>query len=432
MNNGEQTRRKVVFEFIFLIFFCADSFAADLITYTNPKTYHVLQTGCTYNKNITTMTHLELNIPLPENWPDCKVSDVNISGDKPFLLHNTEGPGQIYRTVYKNGLPCKDTIAFVRVEYDIKLYEVNINFDALAQQTYPAYNKNSEYEYYTRTSNAILTNNQDVNAVIEQMAQSTNRHPILYAKAVYDWIAQNIKYADPRPSDNLSVCLKERKGDCGAIAAFFVEDCRHAGIPARFVAGCWAGGFNGWHCWAEFQVPGVGWIPIDHSPSGGFGHLSNNHLPLVKAGEMKFNVDEDKGSKYCNFVQVGYWWFTFGGGSEGDHIDTEFSVESFTYRDMPQINNEQDIKKAFETANKCFNKKDYDQAIRIYRYLPSSEYFQKKDYELISYKLAKCFYLKKQPVKAKLELVPLINKPSGPSENVKDLLRLISDEINQR
>ncbi len=431
MKDGEQTNWKICFWLILFIFFCSTSFAADLITYTKPNKYHVRQTGCTYNKNITTMTHLELNIPLPENWPDCKVSDINISGDEPFLLHNTEGPGQIYRTVYKNGLPKKETIAFVRVEYDIKLYEVNINFDTLAQRTYPAYKKDSEYEYYTRTSDKILTNNQDVNAIVEQMMQSTNRHPILYTKAVYDWIAQNIKYANPRPSNDLSVCLKERKGDCGAIAAFFVEFCRHAGIPTRFIAGCWAGGFDGWHCWAEFKVPGVGWIPIDHSPAGGFGHLSNNHLPLVKAGEMKFNVDKNKGSKDCGTVQSGYWWFFFAGGSEGNHIDTEFLVESFAYRNMPQINNQQDIKQAFQTANEFFNKKDYDQAIRIYRYLTLSEYFQKKDYELISYKLVKCFLLKKQPVKAELELTPLINKPSGPSENVKDLLRLISDEINR-
>jgi transglutaminase-like putative cysteine protease len=430
MNNREQIKWKTGFGLILFIFFCSNSFAADFITYTKPNKYHVRQTGCTYNKNITTMTHLELNVPLPENWPDCNVSDVNVSGDDPFFLHNTEGPGQIYRTVYKNGLPRKGTIAFVRVEYDVKLYEVNINFDVLSKQTYPAYIKNSEYEYYTRTSDTILNENPDVKAIIEQLGQNTNRHPILYTKAVYDWIAQNIKYADPRPSADLSVCLKERKGDCGAIAAFFVEFCRHTGIPTRFIAGCWAGGFDGWHCWAEFKVPGVGWIPIDHSPAGGYGHLSNNHLPLVKAGEMKFNVEENKGSKDCGFVQVGYWYFFYAGGSEGKRLDTEFSVESFAYRDMPQINNQQDIKQAFQTANECFNKKDYDQAIRIYRYIASSKYFQNKDYELIEYKLAKCFFEKKQRIKAALELMPLINKPddSGPAKNIKDLLRSIRKE----
>jgi hypothetical protein len=427
--NKDYFRRILIY--LGLIFFVSSStpiFAEDVITYTNPKRYHVRHTACSYNKNITTLTHLELNVPLPENWPDCTVSNVKVTGDDPFLLHNTEGPGQIYRAVYKNGLPKRGTTALLSVEYDVQLYQVDINFDALAQRSYPEYAKNSEYKYYTQTE--ILSDLPEVRSILDELQQKGHGNPVLYAKAVYDWVGQNIQYANPRPSESLKICFKERKGDCGAIAGFFVSLCRAGGVPARFVAGCWAGGFDGWHCWAEFYLPDVGWIPIDHSPSGGFGNMSNNHLPLVKAGDMKFNVDPNKGGDTAGFVQPGYWFFWFGGGGEGGLIETELAVESFGYSEMPTINNEEDFRKAYLEANNCFNKKNYDRALQTYRYMALSEYTQSKDKGLLHCKMAKCFLKKKQRVKASLELLPLIQEHPGESiaRQAEEILLSVREE----
>jgi len=440
MKDGKRTKWKVCLWLILFNFFCSNTFAADLITYTNPNKYHVRHTACTYNKNVTTMTHLELNIPLPENWPDCQVSNVKISGDEPFLLHNTEGPGQIYRTVYKNGLPKKGTIALVCLDYDVQLYEVNINFAELAKQTFPEYKKDSEYEYYTRlpSDNNTLADEPQIQKILKIYQRQSNGNCVLYAKAVYDWIAKNIKYASPPPAGGLKNCLRARKGDCGVIAAFFVDFCRRAGIPTRIIAGCWAGSFDKWHCWAEFLVPGVGWIPIDHSGAGGFGHLSNNHLPLTKADNMKFNVNESKGSKDCGCVQAGYWRCNYASGTEGNQLETEFCFESFAYPDMPKIDNPEDVKKAYEEADTSINKKNYNRALQIYRYLFLSKYGQDKNGDLCHYRMAKCFYHKNQHVKAALELLPLIKESSGSetAKNAEKLLRkvrrqtLYIDEFN--
>jgi hypothetical protein len=394
--------------FIFL-FSSSASYAADLISYTNAKLYHVRHTACSYNKNITTMTNLELNVPLPENWPDCKVSNIKITGDDPFPLHNTEGPGQIYRTTYRNGLPKKGTVAYISAEYDVQLWEVNAKYDDLMRQSYPEYTKDAEYEYYMRLPSDIGPNNPEVQPILDELRQKGRGHPVVYAKAVYDWIGQNIQYANPRPAEDLKICFRERKGDCGAIAAFFVAFCRAGGVPARFVAGCWAGEFDGWHCWAEFYLPGVGWVPIDHSPAGGFGHLSNNHLPLVKAGNMKFKVDPNQGGDSAGFVQPGYWFYWFAGGGEGGLINTEFAVESFCYADMPKIFGKEDLQKAYLKANECFAKKDYSDALRIYRYTALSEYGG-KDKELLHCKMARCFLRKNQRVMASLELLPIIKE----------------------
>ena len=402
---------------------------AEYIKYSHPKRYHVRQSACSYNKNITTMDKLELNVSLPENWPDCKVTNVEVCGDKPFLLHNTEGPGQIYRTFFKNRLPQKGETVFVSVDYDVKLYQVDIDLETLSKRSYPEYKKDAENEYYTTLDSALMPDDPEVKPVIDECKRKANGNPVLYAKAVFDWIGQNIKYADPRPKGGVKAWFREGKGDCGAIAHIFVSLCRGGGVPARFIAGFWAGGFNGWHCWAEFYVPEVGWIPIDHSPAGGFGHLSNNHLPLVKAGNMKFDVEPDQGGDSAGFVQFGYWFYWFGGGGEGGKIDTEFAVESFAYSDMPKVDSAQDLRDAYSQAQECFKSENYNRAIQIYQHLLLLESKDEKDKGLLHYQLARCYLKKNQLVKAAMELLPLIENHSN--ENTSRKARKLLKEVRE-
>ena len=94
------------------------------------------------------------------------------------------------------------------------------------------------------------------------------------ARAVYDWTVKNT-YRDP----NVKGCglalpgrtLNERKGGgkCADISAVYVSIARAAGVPARDVYGIRLGDpatgdiTGGFHCWAEFYLPGTGWIPVD-------------------------------------------------------------------------------------------------------------------------------------------------------------------------
>lgn len=403
---------------------------ADYIIYSQPRQYHVRQSACSYNKNITTMDKLELNISLPENWPDCKVSNVEVHGNNPFLLHNTEGPGQIYRTFFENRLPRKGETVFVSVDYDVELYQVDIDFVALSTKSYPEYENNVENKYYLRSDSHLTPDDSEFKSIIDECKQKANGNPVLYAKAVFDWVGQNIKYG-PQPAGGPKAWFSKRQGDCGAIAHIFVSLCRNGGVPARFIAGCWAGGFDGWHCWAEFYLPEIGWIPIDHSPAGGFGHLSNNHLPLVKAGSMKFDVKPDQGGDSVGFVQFGYWFYWFGGGGEGGDIVTEFAVESFAYSDMPKIDTIQDMRIAHHQAQEFLKNKDHNRSIQIYQSMLLSKSRDKTKDALLHCQLAKCYLKKDQKVKASLELLPLMENQVNESisEQAQALLKDVRKEI---
>lgn len=92
------------------------------------------------------------------------------------------------------------------------------------------------------------------------------------ARAIYDWICENM-YRDPKtkgcgPGDVCSL-LADPGGKCTDIHSVFVALARAAGVPAREIFGIRQGkddvvDISKWqHCWAEFFLPGYGWVPVD-------------------------------------------------------------------------------------------------------------------------------------------------------------------------
>lgn len=92
------------------------------------------------------------------------------------------------------------------------------------------------------------------------------------ARAIYDWTCVNT-YRDPdtRGCGKGDVCalLKKPGGKCTDISSVYVALARAAGVPAREIFGIRLGkkaeeDITGWqHCWAEFYLPGYGWVPVD-------------------------------------------------------------------------------------------------------------------------------------------------------------------------
>ncbi|HFQ88762.1 MAG TPA: transglutaminase domain-containing protein, partial [Desulfobulbus sp.] len=92
------------------------------------------------------------------------------------------------------------------------------------------------------------------------------------ARAIYDWICDNM-YRDPKTrgcgAGNVCALLKRPGGKCTDIHSVFVALCRAAGVPAREIFGIRQGkkdvqDITTWqHCWAEFYLPGYGWVPVD-------------------------------------------------------------------------------------------------------------------------------------------------------------------------
>lgn len=92
------------------------------------------------------------------------------------------------------------------------------------------------------------------------------------AEAIYAWIVENM-HRDPDVKGcglgEVEVLLGTLGGKCADISSVFVALSRSAGVPAREIFGLRLppgkeGEITGWqHCWAEFYLPGKGWVVVD-------------------------------------------------------------------------------------------------------------------------------------------------------------------------
>jgi len=126
----------------------------------------------------------------------------------------------------------------------------------------------------------IESNHRDIAAVVRQ-ALGTNRRaqsPFATAERLYLEVLRRTRYtATPTGGPSALNTLRRGEGDCGYLASLFVALCRNAGIPARTVNG-FVTGLNRWHVWAEFHLPGHGWIPVD--PAYAEAYTADGSQPL--------------------------------------------------------------------------------------------------------------------------------------------------------
>jgi len=92
------------------------------------------------------------------------------------------------------------------------------------------------------------------------------------ARAIYDWTVERT-YRDPETRGcglgDVTALLKRPGGKCADISSIYIALARAAGVPAREILGIRTGrkakqDVSTWqHCWAEFYLPGYGWVPVD-------------------------------------------------------------------------------------------------------------------------------------------------------------------------
>lgn len=98
------------------------------------------------------------------------------------------------------------------------------------------------------------------------------------------WIFSEFQREERQAPGIIAPCtlLNSRTGSCRDLSVLFIEICRSAGIPARFVSGYQEGDPDlpqaELHAWAEVYLPAIGWRGYD--PTYGLA-VADRHIALA-------------------------------------------------------------------------------------------------------------------------------------------------------
>jgi transglutaminase-like putative cysteine protease len=144
-----------------------------------------------------------------------------------------------------------------------------------------------------------------INGEIAQLSgQQTEgaTEPVDKARRLYNYVVSTMHYdhdgAGWGRGDAVWAC-ENKHGNCTDFHSLFIAMARAAGIPARFEIGfslpigLSEGAIGGYHCWAEFYVQGIGWIPVDASEASKSKDMADYFFGATDQNRVMFTLGRD-------------------------------------------------------------------------------------------------------------------------------------------
>lgn len=320
--------RARLFYCLSIVLFTAATPTTAEIIHRNPRPYNVDYTFelCPDPNVVDRSKDLKLWIPVPREWASQKAVKIVSAEPKPHAEYTDPEHGNRMFFWDFGKTPEKPSYE-VRLRYRLESYEIHAEIDL---NRVGAYDKTSDaYKLYTRSTHTVRITPQ-----IKEMAQvavGDETNPYLQAKRIFDFVRKKMRFKilDYERGRGINCLLehpaKDKKtgeeyyeGCCNQYSVFFCALCRATGIPARAVSG-FIGGLpwiteeqlkplyefetklspdglagvqhfgNMWpHMWAEFCVPGYGWVIAD-AWAGRFCHLDNGKVILNKGRDVEID-----------------------------------------------------------------------------------------------------------------------------------------------
>jgi transglutaminase-like putative cysteine protease len=144
-----------------------------------------------------------------------------------------------------------------------------------------------------------------LNATIAELARTQTEGitaPLEKAHKIHNYVASTMRYDKSGEGwgrgDEMWACDSKR-GNCTDFHSVLIGMMRSSGIPARFEigfplpAGKAEGDIPGYHCWAEFYLDGIGWVPVDVSEASKNPAKRDYFFGAVDADRVRFTYGRD-------------------------------------------------------------------------------------------------------------------------------------------
>jgi len=144
-----------------------------------------------------------------------------------------------------------------------------------------------------------------LNATIAELAKEQTagaRSAEEKAHRIYNYVATTMRYDKSGEGwgrgDAMWACDSKR-GNCTDFHSVLIGMMRSSGIPARFEIGFplpegkSEGDIPGYHCWAEFYLDGIGWVPVDASEASKNPAKRDYFFGAVDADRVRFTYGRD-------------------------------------------------------------------------------------------------------------------------------------------
>lgn len=284
---------------------------------------------------------LRVWVPVPQSDGEQEISSLSIESPVRYVLHHDPEYGNRY--AYLEVTPDRQTIPLkLLMRFKVNRREHRVMSGPPADA--PSAIKPPAAEVARSLQPDRLV---PIDGIIAELAREQTRgreKPLEKARAIYDYVVSTMRYDKSGEGwgrgDAIYAC-NVRRGNCTDFHSLFIGMMRAAGIPARFEIGFplptdqHESGIPGYHCWAQFYLEGVGWVPVDSSEAWRnpalrdyyFGAHDENRVLFTRGRDIRFNPAQQAGP--VNFFIYPY--------AELDGKPFEGVKSEFRFRDLKSL-----------------------------------------------------------------------------------------------
>jgi hypothetical protein len=254
-----------------------------------------LSYALTVNNIPSKARRVDIWAPVPKSDARQSISNLEIECDYPYSFETDPEYGNtILRVQASDSVP--ETLS-VLINFSV----ARTGYHLLQEKEQPAAAISEKERQRFLVSNRLIPIDGKI-AVEAKRVVREDMTPLEKARAIYDHVAGTVTYDKSGTGwgrgDAIYAC-DARTGNCTDFHSLFIGMARASGIPARFVMGfpvpedAAEGEIPGYHCWAEFYIKGMGWLPVDASEASKHPEKWNDLFGGLDPHRIQFTIGRD-------------------------------------------------------------------------------------------------------------------------------------------